>query len=894
MNIYEISNLWQKFLSYSSQENYKQAIEKLKGAYIKLHDNCAKLSELIRADFPFFTMHGIDHADGLWKISDLLVNEDDLNPLEIFFLGASFLIHDLGMGSQLINKSINDLKLDPNWKDTESWLQRNYPEKTSSEIEKEVLEIILRKHHAMYAKEIAVKAWGYNGEYVYLIEDSDIRNSFGEIIGLIANSHAWNISDLPSRLCGSFTGINVIPSAWTVDPVKIAAILRAADAIHIDNTRAPEILAAVIKAKGISALHWNFQSKLNAPTIERDRLIFTSGRSFEVKDAEAWWLCYDMLKLVDTELRDIDTLLASRGSFRLKAIGVKDIGDPVRIANYIRVSDWIPIDATIKVSNISKLASTLGGEALYGDDYLVPLREMIQNASDAINAKRLLIEDNAYGKITISYGSDKDGEFLEVEDNGVGMSEKVLVGPLLDFSESFWGTPLMHEEFPTLQFKGFASTGKYGIGFFSVFMLGDKVKITTQKYNKGRDDTYVLEFYNGVRSRPILRKAFDFEQLKEAGTKIKVWCRMPLYDLFEPRNITKRPILYSYSNFSELIETLCPTIDCDIDLKEGNIKTTVIKANDWESLPPLDLIKRSIGKNTLDKIDSIDRSTILRISKNLTNIYDDKGKLIGRLCLYPKEKNGSRIRWYRSISECTITVGGLKLCNMDGALGFLKGETNVASRGIAYPVLSTEDLETWVLDQAIKLRSENISVDEELSIAQQLRSIRADTLNFKILEHKSGYLDVNELDDLLNRLNKDFYIILPELYRLNVDKEKIVLNENVFIVDSSISSILRFNSIEFHDKWPKIDKIKKFHDASLDGLLIERIADSWKCAVDDIEKYSLFTNDDNTYCAEIGLLNGKPIKVNHVDLISRKELNSKDFIVSDEHVKGMSCFFKRH
>lgn len=47
---------------------------------------------------------------------------------------------------------------------------------------------------------------------------------------------------------------------------------------------------------------------------------------------------------------------------------------------------------------------------------------------------------------------------IEVEDNGVGMSPKVLTGPFLDFGQSFWGTSLMHEELPGLESKGFIST----------------------------------------------------------------------------------------------------------------------------------------------------------------------------------------------------------------------------------------------------------------------------------------------------------------------------------------------------------------------------------------------------------------------------------------------------
>ena len=69
--------------------------------------------------------------------------------------------------------------------------------------------------------------------------------------------------------------------------------------------------------------------------------------------------------------------------------------------------------------------------------------------------------------------------WLEVADNGVGMSRAVLTGPLLDFGVSFWSTPGAIREFPTLLSRGFHSPGRYGIVFFSVFMWTDHVRITS-------------------------------------------------------------------------------------------------------------------------------------------------------------------------------------------------------------------------------------------------------------------------------------------------------------------------------------------------------------------------------------------------------------------------------
>src|SRR5262249_44941631 len=70
--------------------------------------------------------------------------------------------------------------------------------------------------------------------------------------------------------------------------------------------------------------------------------------------------------------------------------------------------------------------------------------------------------------------------YIEVRDNGIGMSEALLVGPLLDFGTSYWNSPLMSREHPGLASSGFEPQGQYGIGFFSVFMWGGEVKVVTR------------------------------------------------------------------------------------------------------------------------------------------------------------------------------------------------------------------------------------------------------------------------------------------------------------------------------------------------------------------------------------------------------------------------------
>ena len=117
---------------------------------------------------------------------------------------------------------------------------------------------------------------------------------------------------------------------------------------------------------------------------------------------------------------------------------------------------------------------------------------------------RRILEPKFVGSIHIEIKTEKEGVRLIVSDDGIGMSERTVKNSLLNFGNSFWASDMAKSEFPGLYSSEFKSIGQFGIGFFSVFMIGTKVQVKTRRYDRALDETVLMKFPSGFCLRPIL------------------------------------------------------------------------------------------------------------------------------------------------------------------------------------------------------------------------------------------------------------------------------------------------------------------------------------------------------------------------------------------------------
>lgn len=119
------------------------------------------------------------------------------------------------------------------------------------------------------------------------------------------------------------------------------------------------------------------------------------------------------------------------------------------------------------------------------------LRELIANANDAIQkAKILAAGDASYLgdeiDLNIKITLDKDKKTLTLEDTGIGMSSEEVEAHIGTIAKS--GTKSFLEKLKDMKDTPNNLVGQFGIGFYSAFMVADKVEIFTKA--NGNDGVY--------------------------------------------------------------------------------------------------------------------------------------------------------------------------------------------------------------------------------------------------------------------------------------------------------------------------------------------------------------------------------------------------------------------
>jgi len=140
------------------------------------------------------------------------------------------------------------------------------------------------------------------------------------------------------------------------------------------------------------------------------------------------------------------------------------------------------------------------------------LRELVSNASDAADKLRFeALTDDALtegdSELSIRVSFDQDARTVTISDNGIGMNREEVISHIGTIARS--GTRQFFSQLSGDQQKDAKLIGQFGVGFYSAFIVADKVTLITRRAGTGAE--------HGVRWESDGQGEFSIETVEKSG-----------------------------------------------------------------------------------------------------------------------------------------------------------------------------------------------------------------------------------------------------------------------------------------------------------------------------------------------------------------------------------------
>ncbi len=146
------------------------------------------------------------------------------------------------------------------------------------------------------------------------------------------------------------------------------------------------------------------------------------------------------------------------------------------------------------------------------------LRELLSNASDALNRLRFEMVTNQNvvdpkADLRIDLKADKDARMLTIQDTGIGMTKDEIIENLGTIAQS--GARKFLEATKERKVDLSQVIGQFGVGFYSVFMVAEWVRVTSRSYNP---EAEAVSWYATGEDNYQVSRA----DMSERGTKVEI------------------------------------------------------------------------------------------------------------------------------------------------------------------------------------------------------------------------------------------------------------------------------------------------------------------------------------------------------------------------------------
>lgn len=373
----------------------------------------------------------------------------------------------------------------------------------------------IRRHHGRLAHEIAI--YGFpgiptgSGEGQFPAmgkEEGHPLMGLADLIGLSARSHGMSL-----RVCKGYLESSPLypgtPKPMGTAVLYPMALLRVADYLQIDRQRAPPVLLKLRNPQNpISVQEWQKHravQNIGPATDPRGKMVTVSTNL----SLSLYLQLRDLLNGLQSEM-DHSTAVLDETYGTLTELGLHQLNLATRRVHSnlnspaFRASlPYVP-EATGFTADPNIL--TLLVEPLYGKEPSVGMRELIQNSIDAVAelhawalAQSKPIESldlpQQDGDVLIEFIKREDASWvLRVRDRGIGMTSDTIEKYFLRAGASFRRSATWTKEFLNEQGQPkIIRAGRFGIGVFSVFLLGPSFRMWSRHAGADESQGYMIE-----------------------------------------------------------------------------------------------------------------------------------------------------------------------------------------------------------------------------------------------------------------------------------------------------------------------------------------------------------------------------------------------------------------
>jgi len=176
-------------------------------------------------------------------------------------------------------------------------------------------------------------------------------------------------------------------------------------------------------------------------------------------------------------------------------------------------------------------------------DREVFLRELLSNASDALNRMRFEMVTNQKvldpkAELSIHIKADKESRTLTIEDTGIGMTKDEIIENLGTIAQS--GARKFLEATKDQKTDLARVIGQFGVGFYSVFMVADWVRVTSRSY---QPDAEAVTWYATGEDNYQVGAA----DMSERGTRVEIKLKEDAAEFAEESRL--RNIIHKHSDY---------------------------------------------------------------------------------------------------------------------------------------------------------------------------------------------------------------------------------------------------------------------------------------------------------------------------------------------------------